>query len=104
MAWSAARFNLAPGGEAHYAEGLYVTGDFFRVLGVPAFMGRTFTVEDDDLSCNSPGAVVSYAFWQSAMAGDSGAIGKTLTLDGKPFTVCGRDARQFLWCRGGQQI
>lgn len=34
FAWSAARFNLADGGEARYAEGLYVSGDFFRGLGV----------------------------------------------------------------------
>src|SRR5262245_59665850 len=34
MAWSARRFNLSPGGEARYAEGLYVSADFFRVLGV----------------------------------------------------------------------
>ena len=31
MAWSAMKFNLAQGGEARYAEGLYVSGDFFRV-------------------------------------------------------------------------
>src|SRR4029079_15492028 len=30
MAWSATKFNLSPGGEARYAEGLYVSGDFFR--------------------------------------------------------------------------
>ena len=47
MAWSATRFNLAKGGEARYAEGLYVTGTFYQVLGVPAIIGRTFTAEDD---------------------------------------------------------
>jgi len=52
-------------------EGLYVTGDFFRVLGVPAFMGRTFTVEDDDLSCNSQAQWLVTHLLQSAMAGDS---------------------------------
>jgi hypothetical protein len=33
FAWSAARFNLASGGEPHWAVGLYVSGDFFRQLG-----------------------------------------------------------------------
>src|SRR4051812_13191499 len=42
-AWSATRFNLAQGGEARYAEGLYVSGDFFRLLGVRAALGRTLT-------------------------------------------------------------
>ena len=32
LAWSAARFNLASGGEARYAEGLYVSGEFFSNL------------------------------------------------------------------------
>src|SRR4029077_17284244 len=47
FAWSATRFNLATGGEAWYAEGLFVTSDFYRVLGVPPMMGRTFTADDD---------------------------------------------------------
>src|SRR3954453_9702940 len=42
IAWSANRFNLMPGGESRYAEGLYVNGDFFRLLGVQPMMGRTF--------------------------------------------------------------
>ena len=43
IAWSSTRFNLAPSGERRYAEGLYVSGDFFRALGVNALIGRTFT-------------------------------------------------------------
>src|SRR5207249_606678 len=39
IAWSATRFNLAQGGEARYAEGTYVSGDFFRVLGVRPLIG-----------------------------------------------------------------
>ena len=39
LAWSAARFNLALGGEARYAEGLYVSGEFFRHLGVQSTVG-----------------------------------------------------------------
>src|SRR5690242_4082536 len=34
MAWSATRFNLASGGEGRYAEGLFVSGEFFSLLGV----------------------------------------------------------------------
>src|SRR5438105_1685258 len=47
LAWSATRFNLASGGEPRYAEGLYVSGEFFRQLGVKAMLGRTFTAQDD---------------------------------------------------------
>src|SRR4051794_30180622 len=82
MAWSAARFNLSPSGEARYAEGLYASGDFFRVLGVNALAGRTFTPEDDTAACPNPGAVLSYAFWQREFGGDKGILGRNITLEG----------------------
>jgi len=89
MAWSARRFNLAPGGEARYAEGLYVSADFFRVLGVPPFLGRTFTAEDDTPACGAPGAVISYAFWQREFSGDPNVTSRAVTLDGRPFPIFG---------------
>jgi putative ABC transport system permease protein len=87
--WSADRFNLMPGGEARYAEGLYVNGDFFRVLGVGAALGRTLTADDDQAGCTAPGAVVSYGFWERELGGDPGALGRTVTLDGQRFPVIG---------------
>src|SRR5260370_27166331 len=68
MAWSAKEFNLAQEGKARYAEGLFVSGDFFNVLRVPAAIGLTFTKEDDQPGCASPGAVISYSFWQGLVA------------------------------------
>ena len=41
------RFDLADGGQSQFADGLWVSGDFFRVLGVPAVQGRVLTTEDD---------------------------------------------------------
>ncbi len=89
LAWSASKFNLSPGGEARYAEGLYVSGDFFRVLGVQPIIGRGFAPEDDQPGCSSPGAVVSYAFWSRELGGDPGALGRLLSLDGRRFPVIG---------------
>ena len=89
LAWSAERFNLTAGGEARYAEGLYVSGEFFRHLGVQPFLGRTFNAEDDSATCGSPGAVLSYGFWQREFGGDREAIGRTVSLDGHAFPVIG---------------
>ena len=89
MAWSAARFNLTKGGQARYAEGLYVTSGFFRILGVPAMIGQTFSAEDDKPDCASPGAVISHAFWQRELAGDPGVLQRTISLDGRVFPVVG---------------
>ncbi len=89
IAWSAKDFNLAQSGRARYAEGLFVSGDFFRMLGVPAVVGRTFGASDDQPGCGSPGAVIGYNFWQSEFAGDPAVTGKTVRLDGRLFPVIG---------------
>ncbi len=89
MAWSATRFNLAQGGEARYAEGVYVSGDFFSVLGVPAMLGRTLSREDDQPGCGSPSAVISYSFWEREFGGSADAIGRSVRLDGRPLTIVG---------------
>ncbi|HTQ52835.1 MAG TPA: ABC transporter permease [Bryobacteraceae bacterium] len=104
IAWSAARFNLAQGGEARYAEGQYVSGDFFPVLGVPPAIGRTLTPGDDQEGCSTPGAVLSYAFWQREMAGDERALGKDLLLDGRRFTVIGVMPPQFFGVEVGNRF
>jgi len=88
-AWSAMEFNLAQEGKARYAEGLFVNGDFFHVLQVPAAVGRVFTAEDDQPDCGSPGAVLGYAFWQSEFGGDPAVLGRSVRLDGRPFPVIG---------------
>ncbi len=103
MAWSATRFNLAAGGEARYAEGLFVSGDFFRGLGVPALLGRTLGPDDDTPGCGSPGAVVSYAFWQRELAGGPAALGRTVNLDGRPFPILGVTGRRFFGVEVGHQ-
>jgi predicted permease len=104
IAWSAARFNLAQGGEARYAEGLYVSGDFFRLLGVRPIMGRTLTPDDDRTGCGTPGAVVSHAFWQREMGADAGALGRDLTLDGQRFPVIGVTPPEFFGVEVGNRF
>jgi putative ABC transport system permease protein len=88
-AWTGQKFNLATGGEVHYANGLRVTGDFFHVLGVAPIIGRLLGPEDDQPGCAVSGANISYAFWQRNFGGDPSAIGKRLTLDGNSFQVLG---------------
>jgi putative ABC transport system permease protein len=89
LAWSANRFNLVSGGEARFAEGLYVSGDFFRTLGVHALLGRTLTDQDDSATCSGAGAVLSYPFWQREFGGDPGVLGRDISLDGYPLPVIG---------------
>jgi putative ABC transport system permease protein len=68
VAWSAHPFNLVAEGQARYAEGLFVSGDFFRVLGARASVGRVFTAADDRPGCGSPAAVIGYSVLLSSTA------------------------------------
>src|SRR5262245_46653824 len=63
-AFGSTTFNMATSGEARYARGLWVNGDFFNALGVSAMLGRALSPSDDVPGCAAPNAVVSYGFWQ----------------------------------------
>lgn len=91
LAYSPDRFDLATGGESHFAKVTWVSGDFFHVLGVPAWQGRVFTKEDDlhGGGRSGPVAVISYAFWQSHFAGDPNILGKSVSLDRHNFQIIG---------------
>jgi putative ABC transport system permease protein len=87
--WTGQEFNLANGGEVHFAKGLRVSGEFFSVLGVRPILGRLINPEDDQPGCGTSAANISYAFWQRNYAGDPSVIGKRLTLDGNSFQILG---------------
>src|SRR5262249_43757425 len=63
FAYSPNRFNLAMGGEVRNANTSWVSGDFFRTLGVSPLLGRTIADADDRRGCPVIG-VLSYDFWQ----------------------------------------
>ena len=88
-AWSVFRYNLGQGGEAHYADALLVSGDFFNVLGVQPLIGRLISPSDDYKGCGAQGVVLSYPFWQREYGGRPEMIGSKLTLDGHPFQIIG---------------
>ena len=94
FAWGQAQFDLARGGEVRYAKGLWVTGDFFRTLGVQPAAGRLITTADDQRGC--PGvAVLSYGFWQDHFAGAENAVGNTISLDNYTYPIIGVAAPGF---------
>jgi predicted permease len=101
-AWSATRFNLAGGGEVRYAAGLYVSGDFFRTLGVSPLIGRTFTPQDDGASC-AAAVVVSHAFWQREFGQDADVLSRTVSLDGHTFSVIGVTPASFFGVEVGNR-
>ena len=72
-----------------YAQGLWVSGEFFDVLGIQPVLGHVFHLSDDHAGCGAPGAVISYRFWQTEFGGEASAIGKSVSLEGHAFPVLG---------------
>jgi putative ABC transport system permease protein len=66
-----------------------VSPDYFSVLGVKAFLGRTFQPDIDGASQLEQEVVVSYRVWKDRLGGDPGIVGKHIKLTGKTFTVLG---------------
>jgi putative ABC transport system permease protein len=98
MAWGGETFDLAAGGPSQPVDGMWVSGGFFDVLGVPPILGRTFTADDDRRGGGAAGAVavISYRFWQRHFSGAVDAIGRPLTLNGVAYTVVGVSGPEFL--------
>ena len=90
-AWAKATLSIAATGRdaARVVTGSYTSGNYFSVLGVRPALGRFFLPEEDRTPLANPVIVVSYDFWATTLAADSGAIGKPLTVNGNPYTLIG---------------
>ncbi len=74
--------------------GVRVTGDFFRVLGTPALIGRTLGPDDD--KPDSPEAVVlSYGLWERMFGGRPDVLGETIGVNSRPHVIVGVMPRGF---------
>lgn len=95
FAFGGERLNLARGGEAHFANVMWVSGEAFSTLGVPAMLGRVLNASDDRRGCPAPAAVISYGFWQRQFGGNRSALGSTLWLEGHAFDIVGVTPANF---------
>ena len=81
-------FNFASNGSSEIATAFGVSGNYFKMLGVSAAIGRTIE-ESDDKADAEPVAVLSYPFWQKRFAGDASIVGKTVRLNNTTVTIVG---------------
>lgn len=103
-AWGNGGFNLAQGGEVRPARGLWVSGDFFNVLGIPAQIGRVFNAADDQRGCTSPGVVISHGFWQSEFGGAPDVVGRKISLSDRQLQVIGVTPASFFGLEVGKSF
>ena len=76
------------GDRSRLAMGEAVTGNYFQMLGVAAYRGRTI-LPNDDRPGAPPVAMISYRYWNRELAGAPGALGAALRIRGRPYTIVG---------------
>jgi predicted permease len=88
-----------PSGEPDQFQIEYVTSEFFDALGTAPALGRTFT-SADQASGGERLVVLSHTAWRQLFAGERGAIGKRVRVNGVPCTVVGVMPQSFDWPEG----
>jgi putative ABC transport system permease protein len=78
---------LTGSGEPRLVIGYDITPNYFRILDVAPKIGRSFT--DSEGQSNAQVALLSDKFWRTVLHGDPEIVGKTITLDAKPYSVIG---------------
>jgi putative ABC transport system permease protein len=75
--------------EPETITGEIVSGNYFSVLGVLPRLGRDFLPEEDLTPGAHPVVILSHNLWQGRFNSDASVVGKTIRLNGQPFTVVG---------------
>jgi putative ABC transport system permease protein len=74
--------------QAETIQGMRVTANFLSVLKARPMLGRDFQVDEEKRGAKGV-VIVSHQFWQTRLSGEQSAVGKEISIDGKPFTVIG---------------
>ncbi|HMD07872.1 MAG TPA: ABC transporter permease [Candidatus Acidoferrum sp.] len=89
FAWRSTVYGIGRGEQERVAQGLWVSGEMFPILGIVPVKGRLFTPEDDRADCGTSGAVISYGLWQNEFGGKDSVIGSRIVVYGHPTQVIG---------------
>ena len=81
-------------GEQRSVQAMWVSGEYFELLGTSAWLGRGLEPADNQRGA-APSVVVSHAFWSAALHGDRGVLGRRLVVRGIECTVVGVMPRGF---------
>jgi predicted permease len=87
-AWAYAGGTVSEPGDAEYVTGREISSALFSVLGVPPARGRAFVPEDDRPGA-APVVIISDRLWQRRFDRSIAAVGRSLVLDGRSYTVVG---------------
>lgn len=94
-------FNLTGSGEPERLNGLRVSAGFFPSLGVSPALGRTFT-DQEDRPGNEHEVILGNGLWRQRFASNPEVLGRTIDLNGVPYTVIGVMPPGFVFPRANQ--
>ncbi len=77
------------GSQTERADAEMVTGNFFEVLGLHAYLGRLLTPDDDRTPGAHPVTVLGHGYWMRRFGGKADIVNKTISINGIPMTVIG---------------
>ena len=83
--------------------GVRASGSFFDVWRVPPALGRVFGPAEDEPGRDQV-AVLSHRLWTRQFGSDTGLLGKTIELDGRPHTVIGVMPAEFEFAAGAEGL
>jgi predicted permease len=72
-----------------------VTDNYFSMLGAQPAAGRLIQPDEGRAAGDAPVVVLAHEYWMTRFAGDPGVVGRTLRLNGQPYTVIGIGSRGF---------
>jgi len=81
--------------------GALTSADYFEVLGVQPYLGRTLISTKANERAGAAIVVLSYGLWQNQFAGDPEILGKTIQLNLRLFTIVGVAPKGFRGCKSG---
>ena len=77
------------------AQTLFVTGEFFQMLGIRPYLGRFILPSEGSTPGGDPVVVLSYRYWKARFHGDAGVVGKAAYVNGRPVTIVGVAPKGF---------
>ena len=98
-AYRTAQVTLSGDGAATRLSAIEATPEIFAVMAAPLAGGRPLSV--DDAATDAPVVVISHRLWRERFRGDPGIVGRTIRLDGEPWTIVGVAAEDLAFPDSG---
>ncbi|HWN11234.1 MAG TPA: ABC transporter permease [Pyrinomonadaceae bacterium] len=87
-AWGGATFNVATADRPEQVQAALMTSDFFRMTGMPMWLGRDFLPEEGEVGKDRV-VIMTHRLWSQHFGADQGIIGRQIRMNGESYTVIG---------------